>query len=224
MEAISGPFEIDWEKEDLDRVCRTILKRYNAEIHSQSALEGLLELRTEAGLEGANVERIELETFDVAYDIIGGGEEGDKRVVSTKEEADHSLPYMLAVAMLDGEVMPAQYRPERIAASDVQALLRRVVVRPADDLSRRFPAEMPCRLRVILRDGRRLEAAKRDYEGFVTRPMTWERVIEKFTRLAGSRADPSLRRAIVEAVERLEGVKIRDVVDLLARLGRERTT
>jgi 2-methylcitrate dehydratase len=224
MEAISGPFEIDWEKEDLDRVCRTILKRYNAEIHSQSALEGLLELRTEAGLEAANVERIELETFDVAYDIIGGGEEGDKRVVSTKEEADHSLPYMLAVAMLDGEVMPAQYCPERIAASDVQALLRRVVVRPADDLSRRFPAEMPGRLRVILRDGRRLEAAKRDYEGFVTRPMTWERVTEKFIRLAGSRADPSLRRAIVEAVERLEGVKIRDVVDLLARLGRERTT
>jgi 2-methylcitrate dehydratase len=75
-----------------------------------------------------------------------------------------------------------------------------------------------------LRDGRRLEAAKRDYEGFVTRPMTWERVTEKFTRLAGSHADPSLRRAIVEAVERLEGVRIRDVVDLLARLGRERTT
>src|SRR5262249_41339407 len=96
MDTISGPFEIDWEKEDLDRVRRTILKRYNAEIHSQSALEGLLELRAEAGLEGGDVERIELETFDVAYDIIGGGEEGDKRVVSTKEEADHSLPYMLA--------------------------------------------------------------------------------------------------------------------------------
>src|SRR5262249_57451399 len=69
MAAISGPFEIDWAKEDLDRVCHTILKRYNAEIHSQSALEWLLELRAAAALEGADVARIELETFDVPYNL-----------------------------------------------------------------------------------------------------------------------------------------------------------
>ena len=78
MEAIAGPFEIDWAREDLESVRRTILKRYNAEIHSQSAIEALLELRAEHGLTGAEVERIELDIFQVAYDIIGGGEEGDK--------------------------------------------------------------------------------------------------------------------------------------------------
>src|SRR5262245_62474964 len=216
MDAISGPFEIDWEREGLDRVRRTILKKYNAEIHSQSALEGILELRTAAGFEGTDVERIELETFHVAYHIIGGGEEGDKRTVSTKEEADHSLPYMVAVALLDGEVTPAQYRPERIAASDVQALLRRVVVRPADDASRRFPADMPCRLRVILRDGRRLEAVKRDYEGFVTRPMSWEGVAGKFTQLAAPHAGPALRRDLLDTVAHLEEARARDLAGLLA--------
>jgi 2-methylcitrate dehydratase len=221
MESISGSFEIDWEREDLDRVRRTILKKYDAEIHSQSALEGILELRIAAGFEGTDVERIELETFDVAYHIIGGGEEGDKRAVSTKEEADHSLPYMVAVAVLDGEVTPAQYRPERIAASDVQALLRRVVVRPADDLSGRFPDEMPCRVRVILRDGRRLETAKRDYEGFVTRPMTWERVTEKFTQLAAPHTGPALRRDLLETVAHLEAVRVRDLCGLLARVGKD---
>jgi hypothetical protein len=45
METIAGRFEIDWEREDLECVRRTFLKRYNAEIHSQSALEALLELR-----------------------------------------------------------------------------------------------------------------------------------------------------------------------------------
>src|SRR5437588_1064136 len=45
MDSIAGPFEIRWEGEDLERVRRTFLKRYNAEIHSQSALEALLELR-----------------------------------------------------------------------------------------------------------------------------------------------------------------------------------
>ena len=36
------------------------------------------------------------------------------KVIHTKEEADHSLPYLLAAALLDGDVMPAQFKPERI--------------------------------------------------------------------------------------------------------------
>ena len=57
---------------------RTILKRYNAEIHSQSAIEALLTLRHEHAVPAEDVERIELDTFQVAFDIIGGGEEGGK--------------------------------------------------------------------------------------------------------------------------------------------------
>src|SRR5437764_2572860 len=134
IDAVSGPFEIDWTREDLESVTRTILKKFNAEIHSQSAIEALLELRSEHGIEADAVERIELDTFQVAFDIIGGGEEGSKLEIHTKEEADHSLPYLLAVAMLDGQVLPEQYLPDRIAADDVQDLLRRVEVRPDDEL------------------------------------------------------------------------------------------
>ena len=64
------------------------------------------------------VERIDLDVFDVAYHIIGGGEEGDKTAVHTKEEADHSLQYMVAVALLDGQVLPAQYEPDRIGRAE----------------------------------------------------------------------------------------------------------
>ena len=116
MDSIAGRFEIDWEHEDLERVRRTFLKRYNAEIHSQSALEALLELRETHSIDQRGVERIELETFQVAYDIIGGGEEGGKKQIRTKEQADHSLPYLLAVALLDGQVMPEQFALERILA------------------------------------------------------------------------------------------------------------
>src|SRR5207249_2519496 len=44
-------------------------------------------------------------------------------------------------AVAEDQVLPAQYAPERIAAADVQALIRRVDVRPAADLGARFPAE-----------------------------------------------------------------------------------
>jgi 2-methylcitrate dehydratase len=219
MDAIAGPFEIDWQKEDLEAVTHTILKRFNAEIHSQSAIEALLELRDEHGIAAGDVERIELDTFQVAYDIIGGGEEGDKHRVGSKEEADHSLPYLLAVALLDGQVLPEQYLPERIVAADVQELMRRVEVRPDADLTERFPQQHSARLRLRLRDGNVVEREQHDYEGFHSRPMSWETVVAKFDRLSAPFADERLREQVVDAVGRLEQIDIRELSEPLERAG-----
>jgi 2-methylcitrate dehydratase len=216
IDAIAGPFEIDWSAEDLEAVQRTILKKYNAEIHSQSAIEALLALRAQHGFSAEQVERIELDTFHVAYDIIGGGAEGSKHEVCTKEEADHSLPYLLAVAMLDGQVLPEQYLLERIAAPDVQELLRRVEVRPDPELSRRFPQEHSARVRLRVRDGSTLCREQHDYEGFNTRPMGWEAVAAKFDRLASRRVDDGLRARIKDAVARLDAITLDELVDELA--------
>jgi 2-methylcitrate dehydratase len=208
MDAIAGEFELEWH-DDLEAVTRTILKKFNAEIHSQSAIEALLELRAEHELAPGQVEGIELETFQVAYDIIGGGEEGSKFEVRTKEEADHSLPYLLAVALIDGQVLPAQYLPERIRADDVQELIRRVEVRPDDGLSERFPDEHSARIRVHLRDGGVLEREQHDYEGFTTRPMSWDTVAAKFDDLAPDHA------RIKDAIAELEELETRELTRLL---------
>jgi 2-methylcitrate dehydratase len=217
IEAIAGPFEIDWRNEDLERVRSTFLKRFNAEIHAQSAIEALLDLRDGRDIGSSVVERIELETFQVAYDIIGGGEEGGKKVVTTKEQADHSLPYLLAVALLDGQVLPAQFTPERILASDVQELMQKVDVRPAADLSARFPAEHACRLRLRLAGGVTLAAERSDYEGFLTRPMTWVLAREKFERLAANQVVPELATELAGIVAVLDEHETRDLTALLRR-------
>src|SRR5229473_2141638 len=218
MDAIAGHFEIDWSREDLERVRRTIVKKFNAEIHSQSALEGILELKREGEFSPAGITQITNETFDGAYHIIGGGEEGDKTIVRTKEEADNSLPYMVAVAVLDDQVMPEQYLPERVGRDDVQKLLRRITVRPSVEFSRRFPDQMPCRITVELRDGRRVLKEKTDYEGFQTRPMSWETALKKFERLAAPYSSPRLRAEIVSAVDQLDELAIADLSALLGRV------
>jgi 2-methylcitrate dehydratase len=223
MDSIAGRFEIAWEHEDLERVRRTFLKRYNAEIHSQSALEALLELRDAHSIDPAKVKRIELDTFQVAYDIIGGGEEGGKKEIRSKEQADHSLPYLLAVALLDGQVMPEQFASERIVRPDVQQLLRRVEVRPAADLTARFPAEHACRLRLHLAGGATLVAAKSDYEGFLTRPMSWQRARAKFARLAAGRVEPEFEAELAETIGALDELRTRDLTTLLARAGARET-
>jgi 2-methylcitrate dehydratase len=215
MDSITGPFQIDWLREDLERVRVTILKRFDGEIHGQSAIEATLELRAAAGLTGAEVIAVEVDVFDVAHRIIGGGEEGDKHLVTTREQADHSLPYMVAVALLDGRLLPEQYAPDRIARLDVQDLLRRVTVRPSADLSRRFPDEHGCRVRIALRDGRVLTRAKRDYEGFHTRPMSWEAALAKLDRLATPFTSAATRARLADTVLQLSSHEVADLCALL---------
>jgi 2-methylcitrate dehydratase len=215
MDAITGHFELDWSKENLEAVRRTSVKKYNAEFHSQSALEGVLELRASHHVRPEEIKDIRIDIFDVAYNIIGGGEEGNKQQVRTKEEADHSLPYMVAVALLDGDVSPAQYAPQRIVREDVQSLLRKVTIRPDETLSKRFPAEMPCRITITLKDGQRLHIEKQDYEGFYTRPMSWEQARAKFERLATPFTNAKQRTAIVETVAHLETKDIAELTGVL---------
>lgn len=214
-EAISGDFSIDWQKEDLERVTNTIIKKYNAEIHSQSSIEGILELQEQHGFTAEEVERIEIDIFDVAFNIIGGGEEGDKTIVRTKEEADHSLQYMVSAALLDGQVMPDQYKQERIEAVDIQTLLQKVNVSPKQEYSDRFPEEVPLKLTVYLNNGEVHTIEKSDYEGFHTRPMSWKTIIQKFEGLAKPFTTQKLRAQITEMAKNFENYSVPNLMKLL---------
>jgi 2-methylcitrate dehydratase len=215
QESVAGKFHIEWEKENLERVNLTILKKFNAEIHSQTILEGALELLKAHAFQPGDIRKVEIQTFGVAYHIIGGGEEGNKKIVRTKEEADHSLHYMTAVALLDGRVGPEQYLPGRIQRSDVQELLQKIEVTPSELYSRKFPGRMPGHLKIHLREGRILEIEKEDYHGFHTRLMDWETVCEKFEKLALPFTDRDLRSRIIDTVYNLENHSVGDLTRLL---------
>ncbi|MDZ7683498.1 MAG: MmgE/PrpD family protein [Fodinibius sp.] len=218
MDSIAGKFSIDWQSEDLERVTDTIIKKYNAEIHSQSSIEGMIELKEKHGFSADEVDEIEIEIFDVAYHIIGGGEEGDKTIVRTKEEADHSLQYMVSAALLDGQVMPEQYEQDRIEADDIQSLLQKVKVSPKQEYSDRFPDEMPTKLTVYLTNGETHSIEKTDYEGFHTRPMSWETIIRKFEGLAEPYTSEEVRTEIINTVQNFEKHSVEDLMTSLTEV------
>lgn len=217
-EAIAGEFHIDWGKEDLENVRKSIIKKYNAEIHSQSSIEGALELQQQHGFSWDQIENIAIDIFDVAYHIIGGGEEGDKTIIRTKEEADHSLQYMVAVALIDGNVLPEQYEGDRVVRDDIQSMLNRFTVKPKEEYTDRFPQEVCTDIAIKLKDGKVHKITKHDYEGFNTRPMSWETVEAKFTNLATPFTSENARKKIIGAVKEIEGIPARDFAKILGEL------
>ncbi len=220
-QTIAGNFSIDWSREDLESVLRTIVKKHNAEIHSQSTLDAAVAVRGQPGFDAKKITAVRVRTFQVAFDIIGGGEEGDKHAIATKEEADHSLPYMVAAALLDGQVEPAQYAPARIVAPDIQALLRKVTVAPEAAYTARFPKEMPSRVEVDLEGDRTLKEEAASYHGFVTNPLDWAAAFTKFSRLVTPFAGAALRDRIADTILHLESVSVPQLTSLLAKVPRE---
>src|SRR6202046_2093822 len=227
LQVIEGPngidnllhmqIHIDWDKQGYEGVLESTIKKYNSMIHTQSAVHCMVELVRQNKLDPGKVVSIEANVIRIAYDFAGGGLYGVDKVVRTKEQADHSLPYLLAVALLDGDVMPAQFEPDRIMRADVQQLLKKVSVRPDQEFTDQYPAKMPAKVTVRLQDGKVIEHEVQDFPGLASHPFTWEDSVEKFDRLVTGRVDGGLSREIKDAVRSLENIQVRDLMQLLWR-------
>jgi 2-methylcitrate dehydratase len=214
---------IDWDKQGYEGVVESTIKKYNAMIHTQSALHCMVELARQnkaalsvaEGFDPKQVASIAAEVPQITYDFAGGGLYGVDKEVRTKEQADHNLPYMLAVALLDRTVMPAQFTPERINRSDVQTLMKKVSVRPNQAFTEQYPRRMPAKITVRVQNGTTFEHQVQDYPGLASHPFTWKDSVEKFDQLVTGRIDGYLSEDIKEAVRSLETIQVRELAKLL---------
>jgi 2-methylcitrate dehydratase len=225
LQVIEGPLgidhllrmriDIDWDKQGYDGVVESSIKKYNSMIHTQSAVHCMVELVRQNKVDPGKVISIEADVFQLAYDFAGGGLYGMDKVIRTKEQADHSLPYLLAVALLDGDVMPAQFKPDRINKPQVQGLLKKVSVRPNHEYTELYPEKMPAKITVRLQDGKVIEHEVQDYPGLASDPFTWEDSVEKFDRLVAGRVANGLSGEIKDAARSVENIQVRDLMKLL---------
>ncbi len=209
------PIDFRTEDRSLTAVEQTYLKQYCSLIHGQNIIDATLATRDQHQFAGDDVAHVTLEVFQSAYDLAGGGRYGDKDHPQTKEQADYNLKYLSAVALLDGQVGPEQLETERVRRADVQNLLQRVTVTPADDLTAAYPERTSTRVHITLHDGRTFDREQSDFEGSPTRPMSWERVVDKFHWLAEPFTDDALQANIISAVEKLDDIPISELTGLL---------
>jgi 2-methylcitrate dehydratase len=211
---------IDFHLDDpsLGVVRDTYLKKYCSLIHGQAPIETVLTLAREEGIKSADIASVDVEVFQTAYEIAGGGSFGNKDAPWTKEQADYNLKYLLSAAFIDGQVGPEQLQTERIRRPDVQELLRRIEIRPDDTLTAGYPRATPVRVAVLMRDGRRLTREQQDFEGSPSRPLSWGRTVEKFHWLSEQYADDALRAEIVDTVEHLGAEPVSELTALLGEV------
>jgi 2-methylcitrate dehydratase len=218
MQSVAGDFDIDWNAARPHCITRSIIKKYSASVHAQSCIEGILELWTRYKFDPEDVGHIEIKVSPEALPAARPGANFEISPVTTREQAAESLPFMVAAALLDGELTPAQYEPERITRNELQNLLEKVHVGRERQPGGGEPERLPCNIRVSLRNGSLLERSKSDYEGFHTRPAGFRQVYGKFKKLTGGHIGKTCQSAIADTVARLEAVSTADLTRLLAQL------
>ncbi|MGH9475327.1 MAG: MmgE/PrpD family protein [Terriglobales bacterium] len=217
-QVFAQPIAADWEDPSLDAVTQTIMKKYCSLIHGQPVLEAVLDLRRRHGLTGAQVERVRCDVFQGAFDFAGGGSFGEKDHPLSKEQGDYNLKYLVAAALLDDQVGPAQLEPARIQAPDAQALLARVDIYPDRAFSARYPQELAARITIFTKDRRVVVKEQVGYEGGLTHPLSWDRTVEKFHWLTERFADEGLRHSLIRAVQELDTTPLSGLMELLAEV------
>src|SRR5205085_2471495 len=174
-------------------ILKTSIKYWPAEYHSQSAIEAALFLRKEVGA-GASVKSMTIESHDASVDIIGS--EPEKWRPETRETADHSLPYITAIAFIDGEVTSKQFEPERFADPKIWKFLENVKVERNAELSSLYPGAVANIVHVEMADGRTL-TKRVDYPlGHAKNPLKDSEVEGKFRALI----EPALGRTAAKEI------------------------
>jgi len=196
-----------------EMILKTSIKFWPAEYHSQSAIEAALSLRKEIG-DLAKVKSMTIESHDASVDIIGS--EPEKWKPETRETADHSLPYIAAIALIDGEITDKQFARERFADREVWKFLENVKVARHNELSGMYPEAVANIVHVDLVDGKRL-TKRVDYPmGHAKNPLKDSEVEEKFFALVEPAIGKEKARKIVELVWKLD--EARNVDELVNAL------
>jgi 2-methylcitrate dehydratase len=164
------------------------------------------------------IEKISIESFDAAVEIIGG--EPEKWRPTTRETADHSLPYCVAVALMDGKVTLDSFDETHLGNNELIALVQKVDVTASDAMNAKYPVGIPNLVRIHLRDGRTFEQEVTFPRGHAHNPMTDDEVVAKFRSMAESML-PENR--IVEIIDRCWNLdKQSEIASLLALLAIDR--
>ncbi len=160
---------------------RAVFKRYPIGSLSQSAATAAVELRSLIDDLDA-VELIKVLTNHEAVRVMAGDPE--KWAPKTRELADHSLPYVVAVTFVKGAPTVAVLGARSHEDPAVKSLMQRVSVAEDPECQARYPEATVARITAVLKDGRRLQKDVSYHQGHFKNPMSREAVEGKFRDLA----------------------------------------
>lgn len=202
-----GPeFELNLLTDNLGsdwRILRCSMKAFAAEALTHSPITAVLKIVREHHLNPDDISRISVKTVARAADILS---DPSKYKPTSKETADHSLPYCLAAAVVDGMVTPAQFKEEKLKDPQIWELLPKMQVTAQPEFEKLFPGLKPSQVTITTtrseKQTLRVDYPKGDYRD----PMSDRELLDKFDSMVLEKTGKEKRDRMVEMIMHLEKV------------------
>lgn len=185
------------------KVMRTSIKPHSCCRYKQGPIDGILEIMRQHRLKASDVQELKLGILKAGFPIVAEPRElkvNPKSVV----DAQFSMPFGAAAAVLYGRASLNEYTPEKLKSRDVRAMMKRVTCVHDPELDKVFPMRWPATVTIVTKAGEVLETRIEHPKGDPENPLTWDELNAKFKDLTAPVFKESVRGRIVDRVRSLE--------------------
>ena len=217
-EGLTHVFKPEWKLNVLTdglgeswRITQCGMKAFPTEALTHTPISGVLDLVRNDDLRPDDVTKIQIRSLARAADILSDPSKYDPH---TRETADHSLPYVIAAALVDRQVTPAQFTIQKITDPKIREQLKKIEVVADPEIEKVFPALQRVIVQIQTKDGRSLQKQLDFPKGDPRNPLTDQEIEEKFSALAEGVLSKPAQKRVKDAVWSLE--RIGSVSDLMA--------
>ncbi len=193
------------------RITQCGMKAFPTEALTHTPISAVLDLVRENDLYPEQVEKVQIRSLARAADILSDPSKYDPH---TKETADHSLPYVIAAALVDRQVTPLQFTMEKISDPRIRAQLKKVEVVADPQIEKVFPALQRVIVHIDTTDGRSFSKQLDFPKGDPRNPLTDQELEEKFAALADGVLSKPAQQRVKNEVWNLE--RVESVTELMA--------
>ena len=183
------------------KIMECSIKHFPLGQYSQTVVEAALEVRAKIG-SADEIAEVRIQTVSAAVRLMAGDPE--KWAPATRETADHSMPYTVAVALIYGSVAAHHFDDEYLHDLKILALAQRVKVEVSEEAERRMPEAMRCILKLVTTSGAAHAAVVDYHKGHHRNPMSNAEIEAKFRGLAQNVLKPAQTDRLLDALWKLE--------------------
>ena len=188
------------------------MKAFPTEALTHTHLSCVLNAMIGNNLEYSDIKEVKVTCFAQAYDILF---DPTKYRPESRETADHSLPYCMAVAMVDKKITTDSFSDEKLNDPRIYEVIDKIIGEPSQEFEKMFPAKQPSRVVVTTNDGRMFEEYLEYPKGDPREPMTMDDLENKFNSLAGDKFDASAKKQLKETIFNCEEMNAVEFMETL---------
>jgi 2-methylcitrate dehydratase len=193
------------------RITQCGMKFFPTEALTHTPISAVLDIVKSNSLKPSDIAKVQIRSLARAADILSDPSKYDPH---TKETADHSLPYVVAAAIVDRQVTPAQFEMKRLMDPEIRAQLQKIEVVADPEVEKVFPALQRVIVNIMATDGSVFSKQLDFPKGDPRNPLSDAEIEEKFSALAEGVLSPPAQKRVIDAVWNLE--KVGSVSKLMA--------